>query len=62
MDAIGLDDMAPDTTGVAFADQVRSVLGWTPRYDDLDTIVRTALAWEKKIAAKDPSAYWRNGS
>jgi UDP-glucose 4-epimerase len=43
---------------VAVADRVREVLGWTPRYDDLDTIVETALAWEKKIAAKDPSAYW----
>lgn len=43
---------------VAVADQVRSVLGWTPHYDDLDTIVKTALNWEKKIAARDPSAYW----
>lgn len=47
---------------VAVADQVRSVLGWTPKYDDLDVIVRTALAWEKKIAAKDPGAYWQNGT
>jgi UDP-glucose 4-epimerase len=43
---------------VAVADKVRSVLGWTPRYDDLDTIVRTSLAWERKIAARDPGAYW----
>ena len=43
---------------VAVADKVRSVLGWTPRYDDLETIVRTSLAWEKKIAARDPGAYW----
>jgi UDP-glucose 4-epimerase len=43
---------------VAVADKVRSVLGWTPRYDDLDTIVRTSLEWERKIAARDPSAYW----
>jgi UDP-glucose 4-epimerase len=43
---------------VAVADRVRSVLGWTPRYDDLDTIVRTSLAWERKIAARDPGAYW----
>ena len=33
-------------------------LGWTPRYDDLDTIVATSLAWERKIAAGDPGAYW----
>jgi len=43
---------------VAVAERVRKELGWTPKYDDLDTIVRTALAWEKKIAARDPSAYW----
>ena len=43
---------------VAVAERVRNVLGWTPKYDDLDTIVQTALAWEKKIAARDPSAYW----
>jgi UDP-glucose 4-epimerase len=34
---------------VARADRVRSVLGWQPRLDDLDTIVRTSLAWEEKL-------------
>lgn len=34
---------------VARAERARSVLGWTPRYDDLDTIVGTALAWERKL-------------
>ena len=43
---------------VAVADKVREVLGWTPQFDNLDTIVRTALAWERKIAAKDPGAYF----
>jgi UDP-glucose 4-epimerase len=43
---------------IAVAERVREVLGWTPQYDDLDTIVRTSLAWERKIAAEDPSAYW----
>jgi len=43
---------------IAVANRVREVLGWTPRHDDLDTIVRTALAWERKIASQDPSAYW----
>ena len=38
--------------------RVRDVLGWTPQFDDLDTIVSTALAWERKIASADPSAYW----
>jgi UDP-glucose 4-epimerase len=32
---------------VAAADRIRGVLGWTPRYDDLEFIVKTALAWEK---------------
>ncbi len=43
---------------VAVADRVRDVLGWTPKHDDLDTIVRTSLAWERKIAANDPGAYF----
>ena len=43
---------------VAVAERVRDVLGWTPQLDDLDTIVQTALAWERKIAAGDPAAYW----
>ncbi len=43
---------------VAVAERVRTVLGWTPQFDDLDTIVKTSLAWERKIAAGDPSAYW----
>ncbi len=43
---------------VAVADKVRHVLGWQPQFDDLDTIVRTSLEWEKKIAARDSGAYW----
>ena len=43
---------------VAVAERVRDVLGWTPKFDDLDTIVRTSLEWERKIASQDPSAYW----
>ncbi|TQV76226.1 UDP-glucose 4-epimerase GalE [Denitrobaculum tricleocarpae] len=27
---------------------IRKVLGWAPRHDDLDFIVRTALEWERK--------------
>ena len=34
---------------VARAGQVRSVLGWKPRLDDLDTIVRTSLEWERML-------------
>jgi UDP-glucose 4-epimerase len=43
---------------VAVAERVREVLGWTPKFDDLDTIVRTSLEWERKIASQDPTAYW----
>ncbi|MEL6300147.1 MAG: UDP-glucose 4-epimerase GalE [Pseudomonadota bacterium] len=45
-------------TLVAVADRARNVLDWTPRFDDLDAIVGSALAWERKIAARDESAYW----
>ena len=34
---------------VARAERVRQVLGWVPKLDDLDTIVRTALRWEEKL-------------
>ncbi len=43
---------------VAVANRVREVLGWSPKYDDLDVIVRTSLEWERKIAAHDQTAYW----
>ncbi len=34
---------------IARADRLRRQLGWEPRHDDLDFIVRTALAWERKL-------------
>ena len=34
---------------VARAERIRRELGWAPRLDDLDTIVRTALAWEQRL-------------
>ncbi|MEO1201374.1 MAG: UDP-glucose 4-epimerase GalE [Pseudomonadota bacterium] len=43
---------------VAVADRIQATLDWTPRFDDLDAIVRTSLEWERRIAAQDPSAYW----
>ena len=36
---------------IARAGRIREVLGWEPRLDDLDTIVRHALAWEERLAA-----------
>jgi UDP-glucose 4-epimerase len=38
---------------VARANEVRKVLGWQPRLDDLDIIVKTSLEWEKRLA-RDP--------
>ena len=43
---------------IAVAKKIRAVLGWSPQFDDLDTIVSTSLAWERKIADQDPTAYW----
>ena len=34
---------------VARAERIRRELGWSPRLDDLDTIVRTALEWERQL-------------
>jgi UDP-glucose 4-epimerase len=37
---------------VANATLARRLLEWTPRHDDLDLIVDTALRWEKELAAR----------
>ncbi len=37
---------------VARADRIRAELGWHPRYDDLEAIVASSLAWERKLAAE----------
>ena len=34
---------------IAGATRVREVLGWQPRYDDLEEIARSSLAWERKL-------------
>jgi UDP-glucose 4-epimerase len=34
---------------VAHAGRIREVLGWTPRLDDLEAIVRSQLAWEFRL-------------
>jgi len=34
---------------IAKAEKVRQVLGWKPRLDDLDTIVRSTLDWERRL-------------
>jgi UDP-glucose 4-epimerase len=40
-------------TLVARAERIRSLLGWVPRLDRLDTIVESALRWEEKLQ-RDP--------
>jgi UDP-glucose 4-epimerase len=39
---------------VAAADRARATLKWQPKFDDLETIVTHALAWERKLAARRP--------
>ncbi|RTL85039.1 MAG: UDP-glucose 4-epimerase GalE [Hyphomicrobiales bacterium] len=48
-------DYAPRRPGdpaaiVASNARAREILGWTPKYDNLDEIVRQALDWEKRLA------------
>jgi UDP-glucose 4-epimerase len=38
---------------VAASDKVRATLGWTPRYNDLATIVEQALAWEAALSRRN---------
>ncbi len=38
---------------IAGADRVRDILGWTPKYDDLDFIVNSALAWERHLERRN---------
>jgi UDP-glucose 4-epimerase len=63
--AIGRDfnvNFAPRRDGdivvsVAAADRIRELLRWTPELDDLDSIVRDALAWECRLMGRStPSA------
>ena len=37
---------------IADARRIRDTLGWQPLCDDLDLIARTALAWERKLQAR----------
>ena len=41
---------------VAGTERIRSLFGWQPQLDDLDTIVRHALAWEQRLMARRLSA------
>ncbi len=39
---------------VADARRIRQILGWYPKYDNLETIVQTSLAWERKLLTRKP--------
>jgi UDP-glucose 4-epimerase len=51
--AVDYVDRRPGDAGLVVADSTlaRSVLDWQPRYDNLDVIVETALAWERHLEA-----------
>jgi UDP-glucose 4-epimerase len=34
---------------ISKAEKIREVLKWSPQYDDLSYIVKTAVEWEKKL-------------
>ena len=47
-------ELAPRRAGdpaalVAGADRIKDVLDWEPELDDLDTIVASALNWERRL-------------
>jgi len=41
---------------VAAADRIREVLGWTPRYQNLETIIGDAWNWEQRLAERKANA------
>jgi UDP-glucose 4-epimerase len=40
-------------TIIAKADRIRAELGWQPKHDDLEGIVRAAFSWEKSLKARN---------
>ena len=41
---------------VANVERIRSTLDWRPQFEDLDTIVAHALAWERRLLGRRESA------
>ena len=58
--ALGKRRLGDPIALIAAADKIRAKLGWRPRFDDLETIVAHALAWERHLiesaAARVPLA------
>jgi UDP-glucose 4-epimerase len=38
---------------IAKADKIRTTLGWQPKYDNVETIVEAAFAWEKHLKTRN---------
>lgn len=54
-------EMAPRRAGdpstlIASSDKAREILGWTPKYDDVEQIIATAWTWHEK----HPEGYTKN--
>jgi UDP-glucose 4-epimerase len=41
---------------VANVERIRSTLDWRPQFEDLDTIVAHALAWERRLPGRREKA------
>jgi UDP-glucose 4-epimerase len=41
---------------IAASERIRAVLGWRPQFDDIATIARHALEWERRLAARGRAA------
>ncbi len=52
---VSLGDRRPGDPAqiVAAADRIRAVLGWRPRFDDLETIVTHAFDWERRLLKRN---------
>jgi UDP-glucose 4-epimerase len=65
-DTIGIDlnvEKSPRRPGdvgqiVADPSKIRAELGWTPKFDDLEKISRSAFTWEKNLAELRKSGLW----
>jgi len=44
---------------ISVADKIKTKLNWTPKYDDLDFIVKTSLQWEQKLL-EGPRGFTKN--
>jgi UDP-glucose 4-epimerase len=55
---VALDGRRPGDPAAIVADaaSIRELLSWDPKYDDLDTIVAHALAWERQLASLERQA------